>query len=187
MAKGMDLAGQFLIAMPGLVDPNFHQTVTLVCEHGREGALGVVINRVTELTLGELAAQVGLKVARPALARREVHSGGPVRPDACVIVHRPPGNWNSTLRVGDELGLTGSMDVLEAIVAGAGPEQYLVCLGYAGWGAGQLEDEIKANAWLTAPARADIVFDVPREERWRAAAAVIGIEIALLPGQAGRA
>lgn len=187
MAKGMDLAGQFLIAMPGLTDPNFHQTVTLVCEHGREGALGVVVNRVAEITLGELAAQVDLKVTDPVLAGREVHGGGPVRPDACVIVHRPLGSWNSTLRVGAGLGLTGSMDVLEAIVAGTGPAQYLVCLGYAGWGAGQLEDEIKANAWLTAPASPDIVFDVPREERWRAAAAAIGIEITLLTGQAGRA
>ena len=89
--------------------------------------------------------------------------------------------------MGEGLGLTGSMDVLEAIMAGTGPDQYLVCLGYAGWGAGQLEDEIKANAWLTAPARAEIVFDLPCEERWRAAAAVIGVEIALLPGQAGRA
>jgi putative transcriptional regulator len=187
MAKGTDLAGQFLIAMPGLEDPNFRQSVTLLCEHNAEGAMGVVVNRPAELSLGELAHHVGLKVARAEVARRPVYNGGPVRPEACVILHRPRGRWASTLPVGTGLGLTGSMDVLEAIAADAGPTEYLACLGYAGWGPGQLEEEVKANAWLTAPGDPAIMFELPHEARWRAAAAAIGVDIALLSGQAGQA
>lgn len=183
----MHLSGQFLIAMPGLADPNFHQTVTLLCEHSSEGALGVVINRDADLTLGELAHHVGLKVSEGTLARRSVQFGGPVRPDACLILHRPAGNWASTLPIGGDLALTGSMDCLEAIVAGAGPDEYLICLGYAGWAAGQLEEEVKRNAWLTAPGDPAILFDAPLDARWRAAAASIGVDMALLSSQAGEA
>ena len=187
MTASLNLAGQFLIAMPGLTDPHFHQTVTLVCEHSDQGALGIVINRMADLNLAELAGHVGLVVDDAALGQREVCTGGPVRPEACVILHRPHGQWNSTLAIPGGFALTGSMDVLEAIVAGRGPDDYLICLGYAGWGAGQLDSEMKENAWLTAPAQADVVFRTPREQRWRAAAAAIGVDIALLSPQAGRA
>ena len=187
MADTLDLSHHLLIAMPALADENFRQTVTYVCEHGEHGALGVIVNRPLTATLGELLAQVGLKPATDAIAGRPVYGGGPVQTNACLILHRPLGRWDSTLPVTDEIGLTGSMDLLTQIARGAGPDDFLVCLGYAGWGAGQLERELAENAWLTVPGRMEVLFDLPAEHRWRAAAASIGVDLALLSSRAGHA
>lgn len=187
MAEPLDLSHHLLIAMPTLADDNFRQTVTYVCEHGEQGALGVIVNRPLTATLGDLLARVGLKPATDAVAGRPVYGGGPVQTNACLILHRPLGRWDSTLPVTDEIGLTGSMDLLTDIAEGAGPDDFMVCLGYAGWGAGQLERELADNAWLTVPGCIEVLFDVPVDQRWRAAAASIGVDLALLSNRPGHA
>ena len=187
MADTLDLSHHLLIAMPALADDNFRQTVTYVCEHGEQGALGVIVNRPLTVTLGDLLGQVGLKPATDAIAGTPVYGGGPVQTNACLILHRPLGRWDSTLPVSDEVGLTGSMDLLASIARGRGPDDYLICLGYAGWGAAQLEQELSDNAWLTVPARLEVLFELPAQQRWRAAAASLGVDLDLLPGRAGHA
>lgn len=187
MAETLDLSHHLLIAMPALADDNFRHTVSYLCEHGEQGALGVIVNRPLEVTLGDLLEQVGLKPATDTIAGQPVYSGGPVQPNACLVLHSPLGRWDSTLPVTDQIGLTGSMDLLASIARGVGPADFLVCLGYAGWGAGQLEQELADNAWLTVPGRADVLFELAAEQRWRAAAASIGVDIALLPKRAGHA
>jgi len=187
MAETLDLSHHLLIAMPALADDNFRQTVSYLCEHGEQGALGIIVNRPLEITLGDLLEQVGLKPATDAIAGQPVYGGGPVQQNACLILHRPLGRWDSTLPVTDQIGLTGSMDLLASIAHGVGPDDFLVCLGYAGWGAGQLEQELADNAWLTVPGRADLLFELAADQRWRAAAASIGVDIALLPKRAGHA
>lgn len=187
MLEALDLSHHFLIAMPTLADSNFRQTVTYLCEHGEQGALGLIVNRPLEVTLGDLLHQVGLESASAAIAGQPVYGGGPAQDNACLILHRPLGRWDSTLAVTSDIGLTGSMDLLASIARGVGPTDFLVCVGYAGWGAGQLEEELADNSWLTAPARGDLLFELPVEERWRAAAASIGVDLALLSGRAGHA
>lgn len=179
------LSGQFLIAMPSLGDSVFEQAVVYICEHNAEGTLGVVVNRALDTSLGELLQQVDLPAANDHIAETPVHMGGPVKPEHCLILHSPVGDWTSTLVVGKELGLTGSPDLLEAIAGGAGPARFLVCLGYAGWGAGQLESELADNAWLTGPADRTIMFDIPMSRRWQAAAGVLGIDMRLMSNQVG--
>lgn len=185
MQPEYSLSGQFLIAMPSLGDSVFEQAVIYVCEHNDEGTLGVVVNRALDTSLGDLLRQVDLPAASDLISDTPVHMGGPVKPEHCLILHTPVGEWTSTLIVGDELGLTGSPDLLEAIAGGAGPQRYLVCLGYAGWAGGQLEDELAENAWLTGPSDRAIMFDIPAAQRWKAAAGSLGIDIRLLSNQVG--
>lgn len=187
MPDALDLSHHLLIAMPALADGNFRQTVTYLCEHNEQGALGLIVNRPLDLTLGDLLHQIGLEPANAAIAAQPVHAGGPVQDNAVLILHRPLGRWDSTLAVTGDIGLTGSMDLLATIARGSGPGDYLVCLGYAGWGAGQLEQELADNAWLTASAQSDLLFELPVAERWRAAAASIGVDLALLASRAGHA
>ncbi|GIX21962.1 MAG: UPF0301 protein [Gammaproteobacteria bacterium] len=181
------LKNHFLIAMPALADPNFHGTVTLLCEHDEKGALGLVLNRPSTLSLGELLAQLEIPCNDPALAARPVHAGGPVNPESGFVLHRPPGQWTSSLIVSDALALTTSLDILQALAAGEGPSDFIVALGYAGWGAGQLEQELAANAWLTHPADPDMIFTTPPEALWNAAARAIGIDPDRLSSEAGHA
>jgi putative transcriptional regulator len=181
------LTNQFLIAMPSMGDPNFDHTVTFVCEHNDDGALGLVINRPTGMHLGDILAQMELESVDPGAAGIAVLHGGPVQPERGFVIHDPGGNWGSTLPVSEWAQVTTSRDVLEAMAAGEGPRNALVALGYAGWGAGQLEGEIAANAWLSVPASREIVFQIPFEDRWRAAAALIGIDIDQISGDVGHA
>ncbi|RMG55408.1 MAG: YqgE/AlgH family protein [Gammaproteobacteria bacterium] len=181
------LSNHFLIAMPNLADPNFFHTVTLICEHNDEGALGIVINRPTDFSLGELLQQLGLIEDADRYAEIPVYSGGPVQEEHGFIVHSPRGNWQHSLPFGEDLALTTSRDLLQGIVEGRGPEHMLVALGYAGWGPGQLEQELAENAWLTTPASHEILFELPAEARWKAAAAQLGIDLDLLSGDAGHA
>ena len=181
------LSNQFLIAMPSMEDPNFSQTVTLVCEHSARGALGIVINRPLSMDMGEVFEQLGLDATQSRVARQPVLHGGPVQTDRGFVLHSPGPGWESTLEVSERIHLTTSRDVLGALAAGQGPERAVVALGYAGWDAGQLEDEMAHNAWLTAPADTSLIFDVPVEERWQAACRLLGVDLLHLSSDAGHA
>lgn len=181
------LTDQFLIAMPSLEDPNFSRSVTYICEHNEDGALGIVINRPTELTLADLLEQMDLSASQPAFGRRPVYLGGPVQRERGFVLHPAGHEWDSTLVINRHIAVTTSRDVIAALARGEGPEQCLIALGYAGWAAGQLEDEIKDNAWLSGPAESDIMFRWPHDERWRGAAAGMGVDMALLTGFSGHA
>jgi putative transcriptional regulator len=181
------LSNHFLIAMPALSDPNFHHTATLICEHNEEGALGLVINRPTELLLGDILEHMKIDSTHDNVAGQPVYMGGPVQNDRGFVLHEPVGDWEATLRISDQTGITSSRDILEAIARGEGPERSFITLGYAGWGAGQLEEELAANAWLSGPADTAIVFETPYDRRWEAAAALIGVDLTLISGEAGHA
>jgi putative transcriptional regulator len=184
---GAYLTNQFLIAMPSMGDPNFDHTVTFICEHNEDGALGLVINRPTGMHLGDILSQMDLEAVDPHTSGIPVLQGGPVQPERGFVIHDRGGEWGSTLPVSETLQVTTSRDVLEAMAAGEGPRDALVALGYAGWGAGQLEGEMTANAWLTVPASREIIFQIPFEDRWRAAAALIGIDIDQISSDVGHA
>ncbi len=179
--------GQFLIAMPTLADPNFHRTVTLVCEHNEHGALGVVVNRPLDMTLGEVLEQFHLRTDDAIVAGQPVYLGGPVQPERGFVVHDGVHDFDGTLRISDGLAVTTSRDVLEAVAAGTGPGRVLVTLGYAGWAAGQLEQEMAENAWLNVPGDPRILFETPSERRWETAAESIGVDVRTIAGEAGHA
>jgi putative transcriptional regulator len=181
------LTNQFLVAMPGLEDPNFRETVTFICEHSDQGALGIVINRPMNVVLEDVLKQLAIETDDTDTAASPVYLGGPVQTERGFVIHEPQGEWEATLKVTDALGVTTSRDVLEALAAGGGPRRCLVALGYAGWTAGQLEEEMKSNAWLSVPANSRIIFDTPAELRWQAAAQLIGVDLTLLSGDAGHA
>ena len=183
----MNLTDHFLIAMPNMVDPNFSRTLTYVCEHNDQGALGLVVNRPIDMTLSALLAQVSVPHAAAELAKTPVHFGGPVQVDRGFVLHQPIGEWQSTLAVNGRVGLTTSKDILVAVGSGEGPSKLLVTLGYAGWAPGQLENELSQNAWLTVPAAPEVIFDLPAEERLPAAMQLLGIDFASLSEQAGHA
>lgn len=181
------LANQLLIALPGLADPNFSRSVTLVCQHDADGAMGVVVNRASEYTLGEVFRQMGIETGDAELCARTVMAGGPVHPERGFVLHDGDREWDSSLAIADGLYVTTSRDVLEAMARGEGPPSATVALGCAGWGAGQLEHELLENSWLTAPADADLLFRMPLEARWQAAAGRIGVDLARLADYAGHA
>ena len=181
------LANQLLIAMPGMADPNFSSTVTLICEHNDEGALGIVINRPLNLKLSGLFEQLELDDADPDAGETPVLMGGPVGPERGFVLHDCAHSYENSLSVSSEICLTLSRDVIDAMASGDGPEKSLVALGYAGWEAGQLENEMLANSWLNVPATVDIVFDMPFAERWAAAAKALGVDLTLLSPEAGHA
>jgi putative transcriptional regulator len=178
---------QFLIAMPAMGDPNFNETVTYVCKHNAAGALGIVINRPTEMSLGEVFAQLSLEVLDKKQAERPVLSGGPVARDRGFVLHQSPNGYDSTLDTGGEVKVTVSPDILGALARGEGPDPVLVALGYASWGPGQLEAEFAANAWLTAPADHSILFETPFEQRWVAAVGLLGVDVHQIATYAGHA
>lgn len=183
----VNLTHHFLIAMPNMVDPNFSHTLTYICEHNDQGALGVVVNRPLEMTLKALFAEVDLELTDERFLALPVYFGGPVQTDRGFVLHRPIGQWKSSLAVADDVGLTTSRDILEAVAAGTGPDRLIVSLGYSGWAAGQLEDEIGQNAWLTVGARPDVMFDLAPDARLPAALAMLGVNPAFLSEEAGHA
>lgn len=187
MAFDGSLANQLLIAMPGMADPNFNSTVTLICEHNDEGALGIVINRPLTLKLGGLFEQLDLTDPDPETAKDPVLLGGPVGPERGFVLHGPEQTYENSIAVSEDIRLTLSRDVLDAMANGAGPNKTLVALGYAGWEPGQLETEMLANSWLSVPASTDIVFDTPYSERWSRAAQILGIDISQISPDAGHA
>jgi putative transcriptional regulator len=187
MTESTYLTNQFLIAMPALADPNFFQTVTYISEHNASGALGLVVNRPLDLTLEQLLDHLEIATDRFDLRTMPIYHGGPVQPEQGFVLHSPIGRWNATLRVTDHIGITTSRDILQAVADGEGPDHLLVALGYAGWGPGQLERELAENAWLSSPADFDILFHTPSDQRWFAAAALLGIDLNLLSTDAGHA
>lgn len=187
MSDHPSLRNHFLIAMPGLADPNFSHTVTYICDHNDEGALGIVINRPMELTLGEVLEHMEIQHSDHVDPSVAVYLGGPVQSERGFLLHTPVGAWSSSLCVTDDIALTTSRDILTSIAHGEGPRDYLLALGYAGWGAGQLEHEIAQNAWLSGPADTQILFKMATDERWAAAAGLLGVDLNLLTSEAGHA
>jgi putative transcriptional regulator len=186
MGAHVDFTHHFLIAMPAMADPRFANALAFICEHNPDGAIAIVVNKPSDMTVSALLARIEVPHVAAAFDA-PVMAGGPVQANHGFVLHRPLGNWQSTLAVSDDLGLTTSKDVLEAAARGEGPRDLLVSLGYAGWGAGQLEDELGANAWLTVPADADVIFDLPPEGRLPAALRVLGIDFSRLSGTVGHA
>jgi putative transcriptional regulator len=192
MHAPQSLADHFLIAMPSLADPNFARGVTLICQHDENGAMGLMVNRLSDFTLGEVLRQMDITSDSPTLGRQVVLLGGPVQPDRGFVLHDDPRDFGSTLRFGQGDGRPGlavstSRDILQEMARGAGPANTLIALGYAGWTAGQLEEELAQNAWLTVPADRAIVFDTPLAERWAAAARSIGVDLSQLSDAVGHA
>ena len=185
--SSINLTHHFLIAMPNMADPYFSKTLTYVCEHNEQGALGVVVNRPIDMTLQALFERLSLTLRDRELSDAPIYFGGPVQTDRGFVLHEPAGNWQSTLKVRDAIGLTTSKDILEAVGRGEGPQKILVTLGYAGWSAGQLEHELGQNAWLTVEAKDAIIFDLPSEERLPAAMELLGVDYARLADSAGHA
>lgn len=187
MTDSTFLTGHLLIAMPTLADPNFSRTVTYICEHNDQGALGIVINRPLEMDLGSVFQQLSMDLADPELAGRPVLQGGPVHQERGFVLHDSDQPFDATLAVTDVIRVTTSQDILSAMASGQGPRRVLLALGYAGWAAGQLEQEIGENAWLSVPATAHLLFDIPYEQRWQEAARLLGVDLSMLSTQAGHA
>jgi len=179
------LTNHFLIAMPNLGDPNFFHTVTYVCMHNEEGAMGIIINRPTNVELGDILKHMGIDTKENKITKLSVYDGGPVQRERGFVIHRPVGNWEAMLTLDENIAITTSRDILTAIAHDDGPDEVLVALGYAGWSAGQLEKELVDNAWLSIPADADIIFNTPFNRRWQAAADRLGVDLTLLSSEAG--
>lgn len=190
--ENVNLTGHFLIAMPAMTDPHFARSVIFICEHNQNGAMGIVINRPIDMTLDALFDEVDLPLQDNTIAAMPVFFGGPVQVDRGFVLHQPAGNWKSTLAIGSNTALTTSKDILEAVAQGSGPQKLLVTLGYAGWTAGQLEEEIAQNAWLTVRAPSDqaqdsMIFDMPSADRFDAAMHMLGVDLMQLSKDVGHA
>jgi putative transcriptional regulator len=185
--ENVNLTGHFLIAMPAMTDPYFAKSLTFICEHNKDGAMGVVINRPIDMTLDALFEQIDLDLNDNPIAVEAVHFGGPVQIDRGFVLHKPAGEWQSTIAINENTALTTSKDILEAVANGNGPEKILVTLGYAGWSAGQLEDEMSHNAWLSVKAADTVIFDLPSTEKLNAAMSLLGVDFSQLSEEAGHA
>jgi putative transcriptional regulator len=187
-AEPASLTGHFLIAMPGMGDPNFARGITFICQHNQDGAMGLVVNRLSDYRLGDVLQQMNMPCGRKSVASAPVLVGGPVQPERGFVLHAAgQREWESSYRINDALAVTTSRDILAAMADGDGPARGLVALGYAGWGAGQLEQELRENAWLTVQADDHILFDTALDERWGAAVALVGVNPANLTSYFGRA
>jgi putative transcriptional regulator len=186
-ANSTSLANQLLIALPSLADPNFARSVALICQYDEDGAMGVVVNRPSEFTLGDVFEQMGIETDDAALSAQPVLAGGPVHAERGFVLHDGEKEWDSSLVIGEGLYVTTSRDVLEAMARGEGPARSTVALGCAGWGAGQLEYELTENSWLTVPADAELLFATPLEARWQAAAGRIGVDMTRMADYSGHA
>jgi putative transcriptional regulator len=187
------LANQFLIAMPGMVDETFAGTVVYLCDHTTNGAMGLVINRPTDIDLANVFDKIDLQLDIQPLGQKPVYFGGPVQTDRGFILHeqKDTHDYSSSLRVPGGLAMTTSKDILEEVAIGSGPERFLMTLGYAGWSAGQLEDEISRNGWLNIQAptseMAQIIFETPNEDKYDKVLALLGIDASFLSSEAGHA
>ena len=185
--NSVNLTDNFLIAMPALEDPYFSNALVYICEHNENGALGIIVNRPIDMKMAELFEKIDIKLEAEELAALPVYFGGPVQLDRGFVLHRPIGLWQSTLAVNNEVGLTSSRDVLSEVASKGMPSEIIVTLGYAGWEAGQLEEELAQNSWLTVQAKPSILFDLPPEERLAAAMQKLGVSFAQLSDVAGHA
>ncbi len=186
-SESTSLKGQLLIAMPGMSDPRFDRSVIYMCAHTSDAAMGLVVNRLVDhINFPDLLEQLDIKLESPAQQIR-VHFGGPVELGRGYVLHSADYRQNASMVVDGSVALTASVSVLKAIAAGEGPRRSLVALGYAGWGPGQLDAEIQANAWLYAPADEKIVFSTDLESKWQQAVETLGVDICLLSSEAGHA
>lgn len=191
----MNLTNHLIIAMPGLADPMFEKTTTFICQHTEQGAMGLTINRPTNIPFSELLSQLNIPLSDKSLASTPVYLGGPVETGHGFILHSNTSvsdsgantNWAQTMQINEHISLSSSKDILQAIAKGEGPEDYLITLGYAGWSSGQIENEMKENSWLNVPADNDIIFRTPFENRWEKAAMKLGIDIHLISSDIGHA
>lgn len=178
----------FLVAMPVMQDVNFAHAVIYVCVHNEEGAMGMAINRpMLDLNMGEVMQQMSITLTDDNLKQAPVLLGGPVQPERGFLIHKPGSRWQSTLSVADDIAVTSSQDILQALAGGDGPQDFLMVLGFSGWSEGQLEQELANNAWLTVPADPKILFDTPFNERWEAAGSLLGIHMGDLSDEVGHA
>jgi len=186
MTQSKYLNNQFLIAMPTMMESNFSHTVSYLCQHNEEGALAIVINRPTGMNLGHIFEQMGIQCRDEQAQQSPIFAGGPVQQERGFIIHnKDTHHWETSIPISETTCLTCSRDILEAIADGQGPEKYLIALGYAGWGEGQLEDEIIHNAWLNTPFEETILYQTPVAQRWNSAAKLLGVDINLLTAPAG--
>ncbi len=190
--ENVNLTGHLLIAMPGMTDPFFSKSVTFICTHNQDGAMGVMINRPTDLSYETLFEKIKVELAQNELADNTVLYGGPVQPERGFVLHEHSGEWDSTLSIAENTALTTSKDILESVAIGTGPKKMLLALGYAGWTAGQLEQEIAANSWLSVQAKDGetlhkILFECKAEDKLNASLALLGINPAMLSDVAGHA
>ncbi len=190
--ENVNLTGHLLIAMPGMTDPFFSKSVTFICTHNQDGAMGVMINRPTDLSYETLFEKIKVELAQSALADNTVLYGGPVQPERGFVLHEHSGEWDSTLSIAENTALTTSKDILESVAIGTGPKKMLLALGYAGWTAGQLEQEIAANSWLSVQAKDGetlhkILFECKAEDKLNASLALLGVNPAMLSDVAGHA
>ncbi|MEY8194529.1 MAG: YqgE/AlgH family protein [Cycloclasticus sp.] len=185
MTKKNYLNNNFIIAMPGMDGSDFSKSVTYLCQHDEEGALGLVINKPHSMTMGDIFKQLNVTPTTPEIANIPLFLGGPVQQERGFVLHSPAGNWESSIVINEQMALTTSKDILEAIAHDEGPEQWIVALGYAGWAAGQLEQEIQRNSWLHGVADADIIFEEAVPLRWELAGHRIGVDISLMSSESG--
>jgi len=189
--ESTSLMNQFLIAMPAMVNPDFSHTVSYICEHNEEGAMGFVINRPMDITVGQLLQQTEIKYTPGCKNNdRPIYFGGPVERERGFVLHSGDANWGASMPITEEVSITTSTDILEAIGRDEGPESFLLALGYAGWAGGQLEQEIMENAWLSSPVDTQLLFNTGRtggEDSWQQAASLIGVDLQHLHNQAGHA
>ncbi|MBO3705328.1 MAG: YqgE/AlgH family protein [Candidatus Accumulibacter sp.] len=183
----IDLTDHFLIAMPAMVDSFFAKSLVYVAEHNPRGALGLIVNRPIDMSLGSLLERIDVPLQAEGIANLPVLFGGPVQTDRGFVLHRPVGQWQSTLVVNEHVGLTSSRDILQAVALRGQPRDLMVTLGYAGWSAGQIEHELAQNAWLTVPAELRILFELPYEERLPSALELLGVSLTNLVDEAGHA
>ena len=185
--KSINLTDHFLIAMPAMADPYFARTLVYIAEHNARGALGVIVNRPIDMSLGTLLGKIDVPLASEGFAKLPVLFGGPVQTDRGFVLHRPLGQWQSTLVINEQVGLTSSRDILQSVAGKGQPHDLMVTLGYSGWSAGQLEHELAQNAWLTVAAELPILFDLPYEERLASALDLLGVSLTNLADQVGHA
>lgn len=190
--ENTNFTGHLLIAMPNLTDPYFAKSVTLICTHNQDGAMGIVINRPTDMSFGTLFEKINLNLHDKTLTERLVLYGGPVQPERGFVLHQQVGEWDSSITIIDDIAVTTSKDILTAVAEGSGPKKLMLSLGYAGWGAGQLEQEISQNAWLSVKPKdhetlIKVLFDTPHENQLNAAMALLGFDPAMLSDVAGHA
>lgn len=190
--ENVNFTGHFLIAMPALIDPYFAKSVTFICTHNQDGAMGIIINRPTDITYATLFEKINVELFNNMVADQPVLYGGPVQPERGFVLHMPDGEWDSTITIADYTALTTSKDLLEAVAIGTGPEKMILTLGYAGWTPGQLEQEIAKNSWLSVKAKDQetlnkILYDTHNDEKLKATLALLGVNLAMLSDVAGHA
>jgi len=187
MSESTYLTDQFLIAMPGLKDPTFFQSVTYICEHNEHGAMGIIINQSVRMTVGQLVNSLGLECDNSAVMLQQIFRGGPVDTDCGFVLHSPVKQWESSITVSEHIELSSSSELVDTLASGHGPDKFIIALGYAGWAAGQLEHELATNTWLNCPADPNIIFNTDPEHRWNAAAKLMGVNFGTLSTQVGHA